>query len=60
MGLRILVLLPNAFTHTSECSLSEFASIVFAVYTDMSPLLRFLTATARALQLGVYFIVGYR
>ena len=54
MGLRILVLLPKALFHIFDCSLSEFASTVFAAYTDMSPLFSPLTAMTRALQLGVY------
>ena len=52
-GLRTLALLPSAFTHTSDCFLSEFASAVFAVYTDMSPLFNCLAAMTRALQLGL-------
>ena len=54
MGLKIVVLLPKAFTHTSDCSLSELASTVFAVYTDIAPLFSLLTATTRALQSEVY------
>ena len=53
-GSKTLPLLSSAFTYNSDCSLSVFASAVFAVYIDMCPLFNYLTTTTGTLQLRLY------